>query len=518
MNRRPLLALVTVAFLAISSVASGHAERESFFPDPPGRVPRYRAGGPYLLVCKGPETLRRIRRLGGRLEARNRALYAECREDGFRNIQAAVNAVTEQGTRILILPGVYRERPSRRGAQGECAELEADGILEYDQHLACPNLQNLVAILGDGGDEDRECDLPVCRLQIEGTGDGPEDVRIDNDFAKLNAIRADRADGVYFRNFTVQEAHANSLYVIETDGFVIDRVVARWNEEYGFLTFSSDHGLYTDCEAYGNGDGGVYPGSAADLHGERFATEIRRCNAHHNMLGLSGTAGNSLYVHHNRFHHNTLGATVDSLFPDHPGLPQDSTTFVNNLVYSNNQDYNRYWEDGTCADREEARRRYKEGVVCPTLPAPVGTGFLLLGGNQNVLKNNFFFNNWRAGVIQLWVPAELRNEHDPAKQHDTSHYNEYRRNRMGFSPRGAVLPNGVDFYWDVEGEGNCWQGNVPAEGREITSDPPILPDCDDPPVMYPGPLVAQFAPCLAWSPEEPNPPGCDWTERPPRPE
>jgi len=519
-RRRPLIALATVcATLLLSSTpAAGHAEREAFFPEPPGRVPRYRTSGPTLLVCKGAGTLDRIRELGGRIEERNRALYRECRRDGYRHIGAAVDAVERQGTRILVLPGVYRERPSRAEPSGECAELDPNAILEYEQHFRCPLVQNLIPILGDSLDEDRECDLPVCKLQIEGTGDGPEDVRIDNDFAKLNAIRADRADGVYFRNFTIQEAHANSLYVLETDGYVIDRVIARWNEEYGFLTFSSDHGLYTDCEAYGNGDGGVYPGSAADLHGARPATEIRRCNAHHNMLGLSGTAGNSLFVHHNRFHHNTLGATVDSLFPDHPGLPQDSSTFVNNLFYSNNQDYNRYWEDGTCADREAARRRYPEGVVCPTLPAPVGTGFLLLGGNSNVFNRNFFYDNWRAGAIQLWVPAALRNENDPALQHDTSHFNRYLHNSVGFSPGEEVLPNGVDFSWDVEGEGNCWEANVPAEGRSVTSDPPILPDCDDPNVMYPGPLVAQYASCLAWSPEEPNPPGCDWTERPPRPE
>ena len=31
---------------------------------------------------------------------------------------------------------------------------------------------------------------------------------------------------------------------METDGFVIDSVVGRWNDEYGFLTFADDHGLY----------------------------------------------------------------------------------------------------------------------------------------------------------------------------------------------------------------------------------------------------------------------------------
>jgi hypothetical protein len=152
---------------------------------------------------------------------------------------------------------VYRERRFGREPTGRCAELADRGPLSYAQHRRCPHDQNLIAILEDSGDPDRECDLAVYGLQIEGTGARPEDVVVDNNFRKLNAIRADRADGVYFRNFTVQRSEFNSLYIIETDGLVIDRMLARWNDEYGFLTFSSDHGLYTRCEAYGNGDGGL---------------------------------------------------------------------------------------------------------------------------------------------------------------------------------------------------------------------------------------------------------------------
>ncbi|HEX2030867.1 MAG TPA: right-handed parallel beta-helix repeat-containing protein [Actinomycetota bacterium] len=516
---RPLLLTALLAGLvALPDPASAHAERESFFPEPPGRVPRYRTGGPTLLVCKDDATLARIRRLGGAAERSNLALFEQCREDGYRNIQAAVDAVSEEGSRILILPGVYREGPTAGPPTGDCADLGEEGILSYEDHLRCPHNQNLIAIMGDSDDPDRECDLPVCRLQIEGTGDGPEDVVVDNGFAKLNGIRADRADGIYFRNFTVQNAEFNSVYVIETDGFVIDRMVGRWNDEYGFLTFASDHGLYKHCEAYGNGDGGVYPGSAADLHGERPAVEIKRCNAHHNLIGLSGTAGNSLLVHHNRFHHNTLGATVDSLFPGHPGLPQDHATFRKNWIYSNNQDYNKYWEDGTCQNREQARKLYPEGVVCPTLPAPVGTGFLLLGGNSNTIERNWMWNNWRAGAFQLWTPAALREENDPAKQYDTSHFNRYLGNRVGMSPAGDVRPNGVDFWWDGEGEGNCWEANEAAPGGEVTSDPPMLPTCDFPSIMSPVSRTPMFASCATWTEENHNPPGCDWTERPPRPE
>ncbi|MGH2661390.1 MAG: right-handed parallel beta-helix repeat-containing protein [Actinomycetota bacterium] len=515
---RRRLAFVTLAFLAsliTAGPAGGHAERPSQFPAEPGEVPTYRTSGPLLVVCAEDSRIR-IRQLPRRLRGLNRDLLARCQ---FDSLQDAVDAVKVQGSRIMILPGVYREVEYAGPAEGQCASIDPGAILSYEDQYRCPHVQNLVAILGDS-DFDHECDLPVCRLQIEGTGDDPGDVILDNDFSKLNGIRADRADGVYFRNFTVQRAEFNSLYVIETDGFVIDQMVARWNEEYGFLTFSSDHGLYVNCEAYGNGDGGVYPGSAADLHGARPSIEITGCRSHHNLIGYSGTAGNSTYVHDNYFYENTTGVTMDSLFPDHPGLPQDSATFVDNYIYSNNQDYYGYLRDGTC-DKPIEERGYEQGVVCPEFGTPIGTGILVAGGNANTFANNYIYDNWRYGSMLFWVPAALRDEMDPTKQYDTSHFNRHVSNHMGISPEGEALPNGLDFWWDEEGAGNCWQDNVTAPGAEITSDPPspILPDCDRIPVFTPGPVykTGQLAPCATWSQESPDPPGCDWFEKPPPP-
>lgn len=517
MARKTWLVFAALSLAVLPAPASAHVERPTQFPAPPGEVPTYRTSGPSLLVCKMKRTAKAIDKLPRRLERRNDRLHKRCKDHGYRNLQAAVDAVRVQGSRIRILPGIYREIPTAGPVGADCAGLESQRPLSYEDEFRCQHVNNLVGIFGDSLDADRECDLPVCRLQIEGTGKLPGDVIVDGGFHKLNAIRADRADGIYFRNFLVQNTEFNAVYVIETDGFVIDRMIGRWNDEYGFLTFASDHGLYKDCEAYGNGDGGLYPGSAADTDDTTWSVEIKNCNAHHNLIGISGTAANDLYVHDNLIHHNTLGGDEDSLFPGHPGMPQDGSEWVDNFIYSNNEDYNKYWEDGTCRNPEEARKRYPEGVVCPSLPAPIGTGLLLMGANNNTIERNYFYDNWRAGTLQIWIPAALREENDPDKQHDTSHYNRYRDNWMGVSPLGETLPNGLDFYWDVEGEGNCWEGNKTAPGRSIKSDPATLPDCSEPPVMYPGPFVSRFAACYAWTKEEPNPPGCDWVDPPPKP-
>ena len=529
MTRRIALPLALLVALLAADVAVGHEERPSGFPDGTGSIPTYRGSGPSIVVCKST-TPRLIANYPRSLKALNQRLYQKCLQKGFRNIQAAVDAVQKPNTRILILPGRYYEKPSLAPLSPACANLAAeveqeDRRLTYGEQRQCPHIENVIGIFGDKtpDNDDMHCDSALCGLQLEGTGRTPLDVVVDGRFRRLNTLRADRAGGIYFRNFTVQRAEFNSLYVIETDGFVIDRMLSRWNWEYAFLTFSSDHGLYKNCEAYGNGDGGLYPGSASDLpQGSRPSIEIRNCNSHHNTIGVSGTAGDNLYVHDNRLHHNMVGVTLDSFFPNHPGLPQNRSRFENNLIYSNNQDYYKYYRDGTCSDLKTAAKRIPHGVVCPSVPVPIGTGVMLAGGNYNVFRANRILDNWRFGFMQFWVPAAFREEEDPEKQYDTSNFNQYLDNYMGVQANGKANPNGTDIWWDEEGAGNCWDGNIPAYGRSITSDPALLPACDDPFVDFfrPGNTAKTglLGPCATWSRENYEPPGCTWMQRPSEPE
>jgi len=524
--------LAGVILLVLALPATAHDERPAEFPPGTGSVPTYRTSGPYLLVCKVDDAAfaARIAGFPDALKAQNQALYQECKTTGFRHLQEAVDNVTTQGTRILVLPGVYHEEPSLTPQTGACAGLEDQNPLTYQQQWDCRHAHNLVAILGDDpADADSSCDNALCALQVEGTGQAFTDVVVDGRFHKLNVVRADRADGVYFRNFTVQHSQFNALYILETDGFAIDRMLGRWNDEYGFLTFADDHGLYTDCEAYGNGDAGLYPGSASDINKNqglnviRYAIEIKNCSSHHNTLGYSGTAGNSVWVHDNDFSHNSTGVSTDSAFPDHPGLPQDHSRFQGNRVSSNNENYYGYIRDGTC-DQPYADRGYDQGVVCPTVLVPVGTGYLLAGGNYNLYDLNQVYDNWRYGFMQFYVPAAVRGDTDPTHQFDTSHYNRYLDNSLASGSDGSVKPNGLDFWWDEQGIGNCWEGNVSAAGK-VTSDPPKLPDCKKPSSsLTPNPVKsASIAPCALYDRSNPipvlrdilrDPPACAWDATP----
>lgn len=548
------------ALLVVAApAASAHEERKAVFPAGTGSVPTYRAGlQPQRIVVCAPESASLIAAMTGPLRVLNDTLLPEC---SGNSIQDAVNTIAAPGglgpkSTIYLLPGVYTEQKYAGPPTGACAQLKQEGSgdvvgtlqgtvnpppsgiparLSYAQQMQCPNVQNLVAILGDSNPNDTSprCDNDLCGLQIEGTGGRPEDVVLDNKFAKLNALRGDRVDGLYLRNFMVQQAAFNSVYILETDGFVIDRMVARANDEYGFLAFASDHGLIKDCEAYYNGDSGIYPGSASDINAAqttidviRYAIEITGCKSHDNALGYSGTAGNSVYAHDNVFANNGTGIATDSFFPGHPGLPQDHARFSNNLIYSNNRNYYDNVRNGTCSKPIAQRGYLEKGVVCPVIPAPVGTGILIAGGNFNSVDGNVMYDNWRTGTYQIWMPAPLRDEYDPAKLYDTSNGNQYRNNRMGLAPDGSVQPNGLDSWWDDEGVGNCWQGNVSSWGtfRSNAIDPRGLPTCTSGgSQLVPGTSAVKFTGFLSCSQYNRNdtyfnnPPACDWFVTPPKP-
>ena len=517
--RRTLLALLGTAALVLSfpAAAGAHYERPTTFPDGTGHVPAYRTSGPHLVVCKKDDAdfERRITAFPATLQDLNRGLYAECLQSGFRDLQAAVDHVAGAGMTILVLPGLYLEEPSLAPEAEACYHLPARRIplgyqiLTYDQQKTCPHQQNLVGIFG------------IQDLQIEGTGATPADVVFDAQFQKLNVIRGDRTSGIYLRNFTAQRSTFNSVYVLETDGFVINNVVGRWNAEYGFLTFASDHGLITNCEAYGNGDSGVYPGGTSDINRTRgfdvprYAIEVTACHSHDNLLGYSGTGGDSVWVHDNELDHNTSGASMDSLFPNHPGLPQNHALFEHNLIHSNNSNYYGFVRDGTCA-RSYLQRGAEKGVVCPVVGVPVGAGILMIGGNYNLFRENWIYDNWKIGIVQTWVPGLVRNDFAWAAQEETSHYNRYLGNHMGSDTHGSSLPNGLDFYWDGQGAGSCWQTE-----HVSGADPLVVPACPGGALgrvlADPNKLV-MFGTCSGYDLPTTNlPAGCDWFDTPPRP-
>ena len=452
------------------------------------------------------------KRQGSRLVAINTALFKRCR---YSEIQPAVTA-SGNNDRVVIMPGLYTEPESRAQPTHDpkCKDMkvsgdhpgEENGAYSYKGEFTCPNDANLIAVMGREPGPNPPPDPPKwdrfgipdlgpcirCNFQIEGSGVSADDVVIDaGDPSKGNGgpngaghqkdvgIRADRADGFVLRKLTVRHATEHGIYVLESDGYVLDDFKVFYNGLYGVLTFVEDHGLIQNCEAKGHGDSGIYPGAAADTGYQRppgtrarLNQEIRWCDLHHNMAGYSATNGNAIWVHNNNFYDNTLGFTTDAVTgAGHPGFPGDSQLIEDNNFYSNN--LNLYVPN---AD------------VMPSFPFPIGTGLWIAGGNHHTVRDNHFWDNWRRGTMIFSIPdaivcgpaADGNQQHgcDPSKE-STSHYNQTYDNVMDQRPDGKLDRNGIDFWWDDNpgSKGNCWYRNTSPLG--ITTDPPILPDCAD---------------------------------------
>jgi hypothetical protein len=586
---RRAIPVAVVLAVVVPALALAHIERASYWPDPAadttvnppagGQVPTAKSlasalskgqAGRTRVVCQSYSTswlkrsIRNARRRGyflrptdhRRFSAReakrvldlNARLAKRCR---YHEIQPAITA-SHNNDRVVIMPGIYTEPTARKAKTHDpaCAKYTQgndrgeNGAVSYEYQTHCPNDQNLVAVIGRAVGKGQDPQPPRmdrhgvpnlgpcirCNVQVEGSGVSPDDVVIDagrvasGNHAPIGAVkdvgfRIDRADGFVLRNMTVRHADEHDVYILESDGFFFDRIKTFYGGEYGILTFVEDHGLIQNCEAAGNGDSGVYPGAAAETGEQRapgetyrYNQEIRWCDSRHNALGYSGTDGNAVHIHDNNFYDNAEGFSTDVFTAaGHPGFPQDSDLIEHNNFYSNN--FNPYVAGSD---------------IKPSVPVPVGSGLWIAGGNNNTIRDNRFYDNWRRGTMLFAVEdafvcgTQSQEGCNPGKL-STSYRNKFYGNIMGVAPDGSVKPNGTDFWWDSQptNTANCWWGNTPAPGKKITSSPDPLPDCNagkDPSSSMGtenAPAHAELVSCLADI--EFDVKSCNWFTTPPKP-
>ena len=434
--------LVIALLVLFPQAAFAHKERPTEAPAREGSVPdQNRVPTEVIDVCK----------------------TGEC---PFEHIQAAVDAARD-GALIRIWPGTYHEEPSL-AAPSDLPPDNEDGTWSFEFHLQNPNAQSLIAILGKKD------------ITLRGMGDGPRDVVIDAAFKKHVVIRGDRSNGIIIENLSVWHGYDFGVYIMDTSGLLIDRVHSGYSREYPFLTFANDHGLMQNCEAFGGGDGGLYPGGSANTPG-RFSMEIRNCRSYHNVLGYSGTQGNYVWVHDNEFFDNAVGFVSDSE-TDHPNYPQNHLLFERNKVYDNN--FNPYLETSDV----------KATVFANFAYLPVGTGLFLMSGNENTVQSNQFWNN---DLYGMWLASGYGLVLGPTGPETTGEErtapwvsSKLRISNNYFNSPDGDDPNGIDIAWDGLGEGTCFEENWRAEGVAATTDAAFLPPCYIPGYGQPMPTTA----------------------------
>lgn len=312
-----------------------------------------------------------------------------------------------------------------------------------------------------------------------------------------NGIEAIDVDGLVIRNLWARNYESNGFFIHAAtqsgercNGYTMDNLLASGNRSYGLFAKGCLGGKMINSAGWRHGDSAFYVGETPcdstkwTNHGSAPTpcqakpkwTVLRNDESYENVLGYSGTNSKYVKIVESDFYNNGAGIVPNTL--DSEGYePNGWNLFEKNNVFWNN--YN-YFLAGSSFKTVSAGLGELSGL---TINYPTGTGFVLYGGDGNVVRQNNIFGNYKWGVASFSGPGEIivANEGDDAKNIN----NQIVENSMG---RDGADPNGeYDFLNDATGGGNCWSGNsagatfAPGTGKLPLEK--IYPGCPQPTVL-----------------------------------
>jgi len=182
--------------------------------------------------------------------------------------------------------------------------------------------------------------------------------------------------------------------VLESDGYLLDRFKTFYAGEYGVLTFVEDHGLMQNCEAVArrlrpvSGRRRRHRESARYQHYQTSATAGDPQLRHHHKPGGYSARRNAVHIHDNNFYDNALGFTTDVFTAPGTRLPAGFGLIEKQqLLLEQLQPL-----------RLRVRRR-------PRRSRPGRHRMWIAGGNDNVVRNNRFYDNCGAAPCSSPFPT-----------------------------------------------------------------------------------------------------------------
>ena len=342
-------------------------------------------------------------------------------------------------------------------------------------------------------------------LTIEGTKKSRKKTVLEGKNAKgelgaaQNGIEAISVDGLVLKNMWARNYQSNGFFIHASDeegqhcnGYTMDNLLASDNRSYGLFAKNCFGGKMVNSAGYHQGDSAFYVGETPcdsknwTNHGVVPApkpcqrkpkwTLLKNDRSYENVLGYSGTNSKYVKIIESAFYNNGAGIVPNTL--DSEGFePNGWNVFERNDVFWNN--YN-YFLAGSAFHTVSGGLGQLAGA---TVNYPTGVGIVLYGGDENIVRDNNVFGNYKWGIASFSGPGEVfvANVGDDAKNIN----NEIVENTMG---REGADPNGeFDFWNDATGAGNCWGGNSPAAsfapGNGSTPLSTIYPACPQPKVL-----------------------------------
>ncbi len=214
-------------------------------------------------------------------------------------------------------------------------------------------------------------------ITIRGTD--RNDVIIDGQFERPNAINVAGADGVAVENVTVRNATINGVFWTGLEGYRGSYLTAYNNGVYGIYAFDATDGLLEHSYASGSPDAGYYIGQCRPCE-----AVIRDVEAENNGLGYSGTNASGVHIYDSLWHRNAAGIVPNSqdseLLP-----PVTEIVIAGNTVVDNSST-----TAPALADQSTAR----------------GNGIALAGVRGGVVVNNRVRDHALAGIAIAPFPDD----------------------------------------------------------------------------------------------------------------
>jgi hypothetical protein len=312
--------------------------------------------------------------------------------------------------------------------------------------------------------------------------------------AAQNGIEAIGVDGIVIRDIWARNFESAGFFVHADAGgpcvgYTMINLLASGNHASGLAAQGCLGGKMIDSAAYRQGAAGFAIGetpcdarSWSVLGGEPCQrapqyTLLKNDESYENTLGFAGTNSKYVRILENAFFDNGTGVVASTL-EGVAGAPNGWNVIERNDVFWNNLDP---YLAGSGLGPGSGGLGEVDGQP---LNYPTGVGIVLHGGDDDVVRGNHVFGNFKWGIASFSGPGEtvVADPGNTAKNVD----NEIVENVMG---REGADPNGeFDIWNDDTGGGNCWGANSPnstfAPGNGKVSLGQIYPTCPQGEVGY----------------------------------
>jgi hypothetical protein len=324
--------------------------------------------------------------------------------------------------------------------------------------------------------------------------------------AAQNGIEAISVDGLVIKNIWARNFESAGFLVHAPGGdqhcvgYTMDDLLASGNHSFGLAARGCLGGRMIDSAAYRQGVSGFAVGATpcdaanwGPLGGEpcqrtpQYAL-LKNDESYENTLGFSGTNSKYVRIIENAFFDNGTGIVANTL-ENQGGAPNGWNVIERNDVFWNN--LNPFLAGSALSTGPEGLGELNGQI----LNYPTGVGIVLHGGDNDVVRGNHVFGNYKWGIASSG-PGEtvIANEGNEAKNVN----NEVVENVMG---REGADPNGeFDIWNDGTGGGNCWGANSPnstyAPGNGNVPLSQIYPTCPQGEIGYAAAKSFNLAPDL----------------------